>query len=121
MTDTNTFRQWLKDNLDAGQLRDLANHGADAGWPGLIYTSDTVKLFDQFGDEIWELAVEQAEQLGEGNVATMIGGFRRADMLDSLDTFKNLMVWFAAEEYARQLTDGEAEDADDEEARDATD
>jgi hypothetical protein len=35
--------------------------------------------------------------------ANMIAGFRRDDMIDTLDTFKNLMVWFACETVAREL------------------
>jgi hypothetical protein len=38
------------------------------------------------------------------NVADMSAGFRRADMLDDIATFKNLMVWFACETNARQIT-----------------
>jgi hypothetical protein len=96
-----TFRAWFKANL-ADSARDIAGHGADGGFPGITYTRDCVKLFDRYGDEIWAMAVEQAEDMGE-NVGTMIAGFRRKDMLDSLDSFKNLMVWFACEELAREL------------------
>ena len=101
-----TFRAWFKANLGES-ARDIAEHGADCGFPYITYTSDCVRLFDKYGDEIWNMAVEMAEQLGEPNVATMIGGFRRADMLESLDMFKNLLVWFACEELARELTDRE--------------
>lgn len=99
-----TFREWMIANL-ADSLGDIASHGADSGWGGLTYTRDCVELFDQYGSEIWELAVQQAEDMGCKNVADMIAGFTRADMLGDLDTFKNLMVWFAAEEYARQITE----------------
>jgi hypothetical protein len=34
----------------------------------------------------------------------MIAGFRRHDMLDHIGTFKNLMVWFACEKLAREIT-----------------
>lgn len=98
-----TFRAWMLATLSKGELEDLASNGADTGWPGLTYTSDTVELFDAYGDEIWEMAVEAAEQYGMKNVAEFIAGFSRADMMGSLDTFKNLMVWFAAEEIAREV------------------
>lgn len=39
-TKTRTFRDWLTSTLDAGQIAELAEYGADAGWPGLTYTSD---------------------------------------------------------------------------------
>lgn len=100
-----TFRAWFAANLK-DQARDIANHGADGGFPCITYTRDTVALFDKFGDEIWQMAVEEAEALGNKNVAEMISHFRRADMIDGgLDQFKNLMVWYACETLARELTE----------------
>jgi hypothetical protein len=95
------FRSWFNANLRA-YARDIAGHGADAGFPCITYTSDTVKIFDRFGDEIWNMAVAEANEFGCKNVADMIAGFQRSDMLDDLATFKNLMVWFACETLARE-------------------
>jgi hypothetical protein len=96
-----SFRSWFNANLKS-YASDLAKHGADCGFPCITYTSDTVKLFDRFGDEIWAMAVEEASNMGSTNVADMIACFRRSDMLDDLATFKNLMVWFACETLARE-------------------
>lgn len=110
-----TFRAWFKEHLSES-ARDIANHGADAGYPHISYISDTVKIFDQYGDEIWDMAVTSADEMGCKNVAEMIAGFGRSDMLCSLDQFKNLMVWFACEELARdyenQAEEEEAESAE---------
>lgn len=95
------FRAWFNANL-RDCARDIAIHGADCGFPGITYTSDTVKLFDRFGEEIWNMAVENADEFGCKNVSEFIAGFRRADMLSDLNTFKNLMVWFACEALARE-------------------
>jgi hypothetical protein len=95
------FRTWFKANLSES-ARDIANHGADAGYPCITYTRDTVKIFDRFGHEIWDMAVDDAESMGCKNVAEMIAGFGRADMLSGLDQFKNLMVWYACEKLARE-------------------
>ncbi len=89
-----TFRAWFNVNL-RGSARDIANHGADCGYPCITYIRDTIKIFDRFEDEIWEMAVDHAEELGCKNVAEMISGFRRNDMLSNIATFKNLMVWYA--------------------------
>ena len=99
-----TFRDWFNANLK-DEARDIARGGADAGWPGITYTSDTVRLFDKFGDEIWDMAVQDADDMGCKNVADMVAGFGRADMLGSLDQFKNLMVWYACEKLAREIAD----------------
>ena len=96
-----TFEAWVLANLK-DELSDIAGHGADAGWPGITYTTDCVRLFDRYGDEIWEMAAQDADDMGHKNVAEMIAGFNRSDMLGSLDQFKNLMVWYAVEAIARR-------------------
>ena len=97
------FRAWFKANLHE-YASDIANHGADAGYPYITYTSDTVTIFDKYGDEIWDWAVEDAENMGNENVGGMISHFARSDMLGSLDQFKNLMVWYACEKIAREIS-----------------
>jgi hypothetical protein len=98
------FRAWFKANLRS-HASDIAGHGADAGYPCITYTADTVAIFDKFGHEIWDMAVEDASDMGHKNVAEMIAGFSRADMLEGLDQFKNLMVWYACEKIAREISD----------------
>ncbi|PSF33932.1 hypothetical protein C7H19_19270 [Aphanothece hegewaldii CCALA 016] len=100
-----SFTNWFKANLHE-YAEDIALHGADGGFPYITYTSDTVKIFDKFADEIWDMAVEDAEDTGYKNVAAMIAEFGRSDMLDDFDSFKNLMVWYACEKFAHQLIDG---------------
>jgi len=98
-----SFQNWFEANLNE-YAQDIASHGADAGYPHITYTSHTVKIFDKFADEIWSMAVEDAEAMGYNNVAAMIAEFGRSDMLHSIDCFKNLMVWYACEKFAQQLT-----------------
>jgi len=79
-------------NFSKGELRDIAQHGVDGGFVGLTYTADTVDLFDAYGNEIWDMAYEDAENFGAKSVPEFVAGFRRTDMASSLDGFKNLMV-----------------------------
>jgi hypothetical protein len=91
------LRSWFKANLRE-YARDIANHGADAGFPCITYTSDAVKVFDRFAAEIWDMAVQEASELGCKNACELIAGFGRSDMIDGFDQFKNLMVWYACEQ-----------------------
>jgi len=72
-------------------------------FPCITYTADKICIFNRFQNEIWDMAVEEAESLGCKNVADMIAGFRRADMVENIGTFKNLMVWFACEKLAWEM------------------
>jgi hypothetical protein len=99
-----TFKQWMTANLTRGEMRDLVENGADSGWPGLTYTRDTVVLYDKYEEEIWERLNALADDLGE-HPMKMVAGFGRADMATSGDGFKNLLVWFMAEETAREIVE----------------
>jgi hypothetical protein len=98
-----SFKDWFLANLRT-YAQDIAEYGADGGFPCLTYTDDTVKIFDKFASEIWKMAVEDSQNIGYNNIAAMIAEFGRSDMLATIDSFKSLMVWYACEKLARQLT-----------------
>lgn len=97
-----TFKEWFEDNLGESAV-DIALHGADAGYPCITYTSDTVDVYNQFEDEIYEMLNEDADDMGYDNIEMMISQFNRSDMLSSPDQRKNLLVWYACERLAHQL------------------
>lgn len=99
-----TFKSWMMANLKES-LPDIANHGADSGFPGITYYSDTVALYDKFEDEIWEALNEDAEDLGNSNPIELIATFNGAKNVSDATTFKNLLTWYMAERIAREYTD----------------
>lgn len=82
-------------------LLDIARHSADAGWPGFTYYKDTVKFYDKNADDIWELANDMSEEMGNESPLELIASFGGAKNVSDDDTFKNLMSWFALEEISR--------------------
>ena len=86
-----------------GTMHDVARGGADAGWPGFTYTRDCVKFYEENETDILNLATDMASELGHANVAEMVAGFGRADMLDGDGGWANLLAWFALEEVARSV------------------
>ena len=101
-----TFRDWMKANFTKGQLRELAQHGAEAGWPRLTYYNETAALYRRFADEIWEALVEDAEECGYRNVFEFIATFRLADVANRTQV-ENLLVWYMAERTAQELVGNE--------------
>ncbi len=101
---------------DTEYLTDVTNNGANAGYPGFTYYSDTVKFFKQNRKEIVELVREMAEEFGESPL-NFVAGFNclkpkgewEADIarasygrLESDDYIvPNALSWFALEEVAR--------------------
>jgi len=101
------FKAWLFANFDQRALKDLAEHGANGGWPGIAYYRDTCKLYSKFKEEIWEILFDDAESLGYSNVFELMSSFRGVEDVSSCYQFKNLMVWYAAEKLAYRAVDEE--------------
>lgn len=97
-----TFKDWFAANL-AEDAADIAKHGADAGFSGIIYTNECAELFDRYEDEIYSMVSDDAEEFGAKNVPEFIATFGRADMAETMAGFKNLLVWYAAERMANEL------------------
>lgn len=79
---------------------DIVNHGISGGFGGFIYYDETGEFYQKNKEDIWELAIDQADQLGE-NALSMIASFNGAKNVEGSDQFENLMAWYAAEESAR--------------------
>lgn len=89
--------------MDDDLIIQAGEHGADAGWPGFTYYTDTSKFYDANAEEIWELAAQSADDMGEPHVLAMISKFGAAGTVSDDSTFENLMAWFALEEAGRWL------------------
>mgnify|MGYP000859624389 CR=1 FL=1 len=106
-------------------VEDVMNHGADAGFAGFTYYSDTVRFFNTHKKQILELAENMADALGE-DMLKMISMFnclssgdykkREPDYSQNeiaqaiyqgkgefVDIIKNAMSWFALEEVCRMF------------------
>lgn len=111
--------------LDREQLEDVARHGADAGWPGFIYTRDTCAFYKAHKADILKMAEEMANALGEdmlemirnfnclstGNYPSRKPKYSPSEIAEALysgrgeeaDAIHSAMAWFALEEVAREL------------------
>lgn len=103
-----TIKEWVLEEVkdETLHLEDVVQHGCVSGCVGsLIYYSDTVKFYDQFEDEIWDMLHEDTENFGNDNILQTIGQFNGAKNVGSLNQFKNLLAWYAVEETCRKLLD----------------
>jgi hypothetical protein len=96
------FNDWFKENLTES-AKDISEHGADAGYPCITYTSDTVEIYDKFESDIYEMLNDDADDMGYDNVESLISTFGRSDMLSWPEGRKNLLVWYACERRAHEL------------------
>ena len=98
-----TFRRWMKTNFTKQNLKDMSRHGVAGGWSGLIYYSETTKLYQRFEDEIWTMLAEDSEETGF-SIFELMSGFRGIDNIHCAAHFKNMLVWYAAERIAYELS-----------------
>jgi len=101
-TKTKTFKEWMLKHFDADEIKDISNHGVDGGFNGLIYTTECVKLHDEYEKELWDMLYEDAKEFGFDNVPAFMATWNRKDMLNDLDQIKNMIVWYAAEKIANE-------------------
>lgn len=100
-------------------LPDVVRHGADAGYPGFTYYSDTVAFFRRHREAIAALVASTSDDMGEESIG-MVAGFRcltddretresiarclyGGRLTDADTTTANALAWFALEEVARAL------------------
>jgi len=102
----NSFKKWLLKNFEHNELVDIANYGAQNGFHGLIYYSETTKLYRQYKENIWDMLYEDADSQGL-TVTELIDSFNGSKNVNNEDQFENLLVWYAAEKVAWEVTECE--------------
>lgn len=96
---------YIKETYDHDELENIVDNGCVNGAAGChIYYVDTIKFYEEFEEQIWELINNYADDQGISCL----------QFIDSLNSnvicdayFKNLLCWFAIEDIALKLTEGE--------------
>lgn len=99
-----TFHDWIENQFDHDELLDLATNGAQGGFNGLIYYHETTALYDKYHNDIWDMLEHDREETGLQTCLDLIASFNGGKNVASDDQYKNLLVWYAAERIAFELT-----------------
>ena len=104
----------------ASTLHDVMNHGADGGFTGFIYYSETIDFFDNNKDLIMQQLIEDRWGIGYDSLTQMLSSFNCFKGIETYNierflintedeenedqqTLKNGLAWYALEEVAHQL------------------
>lgn len=109
-----SLKEWVLDQFDLTTLADIVNHGAVSGWSGITYYSETIALYDKYHSDIWEMLYDDTKDMGYKSIFELLSTFRQSDVADDAQ-FKNLLVWYAIEKIAFDITQGEYPSENDEE------
>jgi hypothetical protein len=97
---------------------DVSNHGADGGFSGFVYYSDTVPFAKRNLDALLRTCRDMARDFGDGDEYQLIAGFNCLKMTvgevagaihnpkhEDRTTVLNALAWFALEEVSRSYVD----------------
>jgi hypothetical protein len=105
-----TFKEWITENYDQDELKEIAQHGCASCCPGgLIYYHETAKAYEAYSEEIWASMGDIMDSLGCSTVLELLASFNGAKQVNNDSTFKNMMVWAYVEEIARNATEEQNE------------
>ncbi len=105
-----SFKSMMLREYEEGELKDMVTHGVDGGFHGLIYYTETVALFEEYKEEIFDSLADITENMGYKNIYELLATFNKNYMPHNYPQFANQLVWFMAEETAREiLSDREIE------------
>ena len=97
----------------------VANHGADCGFPGWIYCTETEAFARRNRAAIAQLAEDMAADFGEAGAVALVKGFRCLSDVTDAEIARalygkpkdddapvaNALAWFALEEVSRAYVD----------------
>ena len=95
----NDFKQWLLDYHTHNEIVNMARHRF-GGVSRMIYFEETSDLYAKFADSIHDAVREYKDATGEFPLCIV-------QDFDNFKSFCNTMVWFAAEWFAHEITQGE--------------
>ena len=85
-----------------GRLRDLSNGLVTGVVSSLIYYTDTVKFFEDYYDDIWDV-VETLVDDGLDPIDALKQNCSESEIIMGSDSVKNWVVWMVYEEIAFQF------------------
>jgi hypothetical protein len=97
MENLNKFEKWVIKNLGE-YLEDIHRGGANQGWGKITYTSELVKVHDEFEEDIYNMLYQLAYDCGYKSIEHLLESSKNFDsMMSELDSKKELYVWAAVE------------------------
>ncbi len=93
-----SFRKYILTEYEPEELLDIARHGCEGGARGLIYYSETTKLYGEYCGDIHAIMGEYMDSIGEWPVSV-------CDNLGDFTQFANYAVWFAVEFIAHEFAE----------------
>jgi hypothetical protein len=106
-----TIKQYVLDNFETHEIKQITEHGMVSGFGQLIYYTDTCAFHDEYETEIWNMLEEERLDCGYDTIMELIANFNGSKHVGSMNQFKNLLCWYSVESVCQQIID-ELEDTE---------
>jgi hypothetical protein len=103
-----TIKEWVLDQYEMDEIKDITKHGLVGGFSGLTYYTETIAFHDEYETEIWDMLYTDAQDQGL-TVMELIASFNGQKDVVSIYQFKNLLTWYAVERVCNEIVN-EAEE-----------
>jgi hypothetical protein len=88
-----------------GMLEDLLQYGCQSGMvSGLIYYSDTVDFYNEHKEDIFDIAIEDYDNMGYKNIFELFANLNGANDIGCIDQMENLLAWYGFEQAAYRIS-----------------
>ena len=104
MRTKNTFEQWILNRFKRSEVAGLCQYGACAYFSGLTSYSDTTRLYNRYHTDIWAMLYDDYRNRGLDSCIEVIIDHVGVREVYSDVQYKHLLVWYAAERIAREIT-----------------
>jgi len=93
---------YSEDDEIKASIEDILNYGCVSGCVSdLIYYKQTTVFYQEYKEEIFDLANDQAQDIGYESASDLFKHLNGANQLGSVDQEENLRAWFGFEEMLR--------------------
>ena len=124
--DNVTLAEWVERIRDHSGMEDsdiiqAGEHGADAGWPGFSYYTDTSTFVEKYRSDIMDRVAADADDYGYANTLAFMGSWGCADGMDDATGIDNGLAWCMLETIGREMEDSPDYPRDEDEDEDEDD
>lgn len=98
------FKEWMAASYSLNELTEMSHGGGSKGFRGLTFCYETTRLYQMYRCDLWAIARNDVNGNDEA-VFMMLVDFFDVKFVYSARQIHRLLVWYAVEKVASELSD----------------
>ena len=100
------FKEWMAASYSLNELTEMSRGSVSKGFRGLTFCYETTRLYQRYSGEIWAIARDDVNGNNKA-VFMMLIDFFNVKFVYSARQIHRLLVWYAAQQVAFELSEEE--------------